>query len=768
VNTRTASGHGVSVATLPVAAYSAAIRTVSYALIVIALLYAVLAGLRTVNDFDLGWQLATGRWIVEHHQIPSTDVFSYTAAGKPWIYPVGSSLFFYLVFLAGGYAGLSWLGVAACAGTVALLLRRGGAAAAAIAILVLPRIAARTGPRAEMFTAILFAAFLRVLWENFQSGRARLWLLPLMMAAWVNLHLGFIAGFAMVGAYVAVELSEMIFAGERRRFAWQRLLRAYPWLLATLPATLINPWGWNLYRAIARQEQAMAQHAQWINEWSGVPLNWRAVSTLFTVRDTKGVIFAMMAVATLAVVLAAWRRQPGAALLIAAAAYIGARHVRLQALFGCVLVVVGGWAVSSAWEKVVKMWHDERVRTILTVGAAALFGLLAFARAADLVSNRHYLGGTDTSTFGTGLSWYFPERAAAFVEREDIPGEIFHNYNTGGFLVWRLGPARRDYLDGRAIPFGAEAFEREVYLMSAGPDSPAWKSEVSRYGINSVLLSLARYDGRARALPQFCASKEWALVYMDEVSAVFVRRALENAPLITRSSLDCSTVPLPANHPSNGRDQEFNRWANAAFILNILGRQQEAWTASARAMQLFPDSANLHFVRAQILSALGRPREAEQEYGTALQLEPNDATWADLAGLYRQEGRTGDAEAAMRRAIEISPRPHLMLMNLGFSYLQEHRAEDALRAFDDAEQSSPNEFATNLQIRTDLARGRASAWNMLGDQAKAIRFEEEAVHGAATRPELWFELAQLYEISGRSADAQRAREMGTKMGRGVP
>jgi hypothetical protein len=69
-------------------------RKLRYARIVVALLYAVLAGLRTVNDVDLGWQLATGRWIVEHRQIPSTDVLSYTAAGKPWIYPIGSSLLF--------------------------------------------------------------------------------------------------------------------------------------------------------------------------------------------------------------------------------------------------------------------------------------------------------------------------------------------------------------------------------------------------------------------------------------------------------------------------------------------------------------------------------------------------------------------------------------------------------------------------------------------------------------------------------------------------
>src|ERR1700719_1400361 len=50
--------------------------------------YAFLAGVRALTEFDLGWLLATGRWIAQHRQIPSTDVFSYTAQGQPWIYPI--------------------------------------------------------------------------------------------------------------------------------------------------------------------------------------------------------------------------------------------------------------------------------------------------------------------------------------------------------------------------------------------------------------------------------------------------------------------------------------------------------------------------------------------------------------------------------------------------------------------------------------------------------------------------------------------------------
>jgi hypothetical protein len=127
----------------------------------LALTYALMAGLRTVADMDLGWQLATGRWIVQHHSIASTDVLSYTARGKEWIYPVLSQILLYCVYALGGYSLLSWLGAAACVGTVALQLRFGNAVTAFLAVIAVPLIAARTAPRAEMFTEVLFAAEIR-------------------------------------------------------------------------------------------------------------------------------------------------------------------------------------------------------------------------------------------------------------------------------------------------------------------------------------------------------------------------------------------------------------------------------------------------------------------------------------------------------------------------------------------------------------------------------------------------------------------------------
>ena len=228
--------------------------------------YAFLAGFRTLTEYDLGWLLASGRWIAQHHQIPSTEVFSYTAQGRPWIYPVGSSLVLYGTYVVGGDALISWFGAAASAVTTALLLRRRSINSALLAVLAVPLIAIRTRPRADMFTVVLFAAFLTLLWRHHQTGRGRLWLLPILMIAWVNLHLEFVAGLFLVAGYVLVEALEMLRPGHRRA-AVQRLRAAGPWLVAAYGATLVNPWGWDIYRALLRQESAMAAQLQWIPEW---------------------------------------------------------------------------------------------------------------------------------------------------------------------------------------------------------------------------------------------------------------------------------------------------------------------------------------------------------------------------------------------------------------------------------------------------------------------------------------------------------------------
>lgn len=730
-----------------------------------ALVYAFLAGLRTVSDADLGWQLATGRWVVQHHQVPSTDVLSYTAQGQPWIYPVGSGLLLYAAYLLGGYGMLSWLGAAACTGATALLLRRGSGLSAALAILAMPYVALRTGPRSDMFTVVLFATFLSLLWQQHETGHAQLWLLPVLMAAWVNLHLGFLAGLALIAGYVLVETLEMVWSGDSRRAALERLRCFFPWLIATVAATLINPWGWGIYRALFRQENAMASHSQTIVEWMPARLDWTVVSEALSLRDPNNAFILLLFVAAVAVVIAMTRRQLGAAALLIGASALAIRHIRFQALFSVVVVIIAGTVLTQALAALHERIADERTSSILAVTAASLLVLLACVRSVDLITNRAYLRSMDLTSlgasFGTGLNWCFPDNAAAFIERENLPGEIFNSYNEGGFITWRLGPKYRDYIDGRAIPFGEELSLRNTLLLGTPPESPDWQREAERYDINTIIVPLAYYAlDQFPVLRQFCDGETWRPVYLDERSAVFLRRRPETESIIQRLQINCSTTPLPAKLPTANDSKGFNQWANAAAVLHALGRNSKALAATAKALAIFPESAYVYYTRANLFVEAGDLRGAERQFLAAAALRPNGISWTKLAGIYEHQGRVNDAVQAWEHVAEIEDDPYLPLLSLGYDYLDAHRPKDALTAFDRALANVPAQpmVPVDKAFYANLAHGRAVAWNALGDVPRAIKFEEETVRLTPDRSDDWLLLARLYDSQGRIADAQRARE----------
>jgi Flp pilus assembly protein TadD len=771
-------------------------RYAGWMLTVTAVTYALLAGLHTLQDFDLGWQLATGRWVLQHRQIFSTDVFSYTAHGAPWIYPVLSGFVFYLVYLAGGYALLSWLGAAACAGTVALLagsLHKGkvhkgknNLASLCLAIIAIPLIANRTQPRAEMFTTLLFAAFLCLLWRHYRAGESAgaspLWLLPLLMVVWVNLHLGFVGGLALCGAYVCLELLELPFP-ENRTAVLTRLRRAWPWLALTGAATLVNPWGWNIYIALSRQQQAQKFHSLWVVEWGSIRPSWTSLREALDWRDPQSSFWWLLAIAGVCAGVALWHRRWGAAALLLGSAYFTLQHVRLQALFGCVVVVFGGSILQEAWNNSKASPLEEwQTKSKLRVSQSqqidwAIAGLLilifaltglAGVRTWDLISNRYYMRSSQLSLFGTGLSWWFPERAVDFIQREKLPANIFNSYSLGGYLTWRLAPDYADYIDSRALPFGPQLFFRAYDLSVEAPDSPAWQREADARGINTILVPLARYDGITLfpQLPAYCRGRSWRPVYMDEVSAVFVRHTPQTESLIDRLQIDCDKVsfaPLTYMGPNASireRAEQFNSWANAAGILYSLGRYPEALAYLDHAQTVFAENANLHLTRALVLEHTGRAAEAEAEFRTSLKLEPSDESWFDLGLFYMTEKRYTDAVEVFRRSAESSSRPHDMWMMLGQAYLQLNQPQTALEALDKAEASSPfREGGESLGagFNSLVATGRAKAWYQLGDLAQAVSFQEQAVKLAPADAKLWLGLADLYDAQGRTAQAEQTR-----------
>jgi hypothetical protein len=128
--------------------------------------------------------------------------------------------------------------------------------------------------RGDLFSTMLTAAFMALLWSYHETGRARLWLLPVLMVVWVNTHLGFCLGLALVAV-----------------LAWR-------WLPITFTATLINPYGVWVYEAV--YDQMTTPQLAWIGEWQPPRLlDWH-----YAPLDIP-----LVGAILLALVSAAWRQE---------------------------------------------------------------------------------------------------------------------------------------------------------------------------------------------------------------------------------------------------------------------------------------------------------------------------------------------------------------------------------------------------------------------------------------------------------------------------
>jgi tetratricopeptide (TPR) repeat protein len=711
----------------------------------LAIAYALFAGLHTVDDFDTGWQIATGRYIVQQKTIPSTDVLSYTVAGTEWIYPWLGQVLLYLTFAAAGFAGLSLLACAATVGTTAALLWEQRRSTALLAALAVPSIVYRTNARSELFTTLLFAAFFVLLWRYHRGERVPVWALPVCMLLWVNLHPGFIAGFACIGAYLLLEAESWL---REREATAARLKRIVPWLGVSVLATLASPWGYKIFVTAARQSQSVRELGSFIGEWARPQLSAAMLPQVFSVRDPDASFWWLVLAGAVGMVAAIWRKQFAVALILGSALFLGLRYLRFQGLSAILIVVLAGVALS---EIKISAAARQRVAVIALAALAIVTGLRVF----DLVTNRVYVRTGQIAQFGVGPSWWYPVKAAEFIKAQKLPANVFNPYTLGGFTAWWLGPEYKTYTDGRAIPFGAELLLHQQELLSANPDDALWAQEIAHRDINVAFFSVARYAGLSNApLRAFCDSKEWSLAYLDEVSAVFVRKA-SAASIPAR---DCASTSIPPAQDSShiGR---FNHDANAAVVLFVLGRNDEALRAADSAAVLYGDG-NLELTRAQILQAMGRMDEAERAYRLATEWKRSDAMYLALARFYAAQKRYPEAEAALRESAALSYEPHQRWRQMGQLHNLMQQPQEALADFDRADrlaQSRGIASALADPFFAQTANGRAHSYQSLNKLSEALQWQEKAAVLMPQSAAYWNELADLYARANQPEKANAAR-----------
>jgi hypothetical protein len=450
-------------------------------------LYLVAAALALLSlvhlwDPDVWWHLATGRFIVEHHALPTTDPFSFTLTGAPWrAVDWLAELILYGAWRAGGALGLGLLTVLCAFGMLAFTAAtlRELEVERAPSLATLTTLALLVQIRYSMARPMMLGAVLLCLeiwlcvrfWRR--GGRAILWV-PLSIAPWIAIHPTAIIGVAVTGVLLAASL-----AVKRERAVGAAIVFA----TATL-VLLAIPAGRGLVATATGTEGSkwtVALTLEWARPTLGDPRLW---------------IPAVLAALALAAGLADWRRHAFLLGLWLLAIALASRFQRNSYEALLLIAPLIGIAAQRAFAR--------RPATIAGLVALAAVHLVVTG---DRGFNR---------SFGPGVDERMIPTDTLDVLRAAPPGRLVHDCTLGGWLIWQRIPV---YCDGRTVALYRDPDIERLFLpLYRG--GAALEQVVAQYHLR---YALARRDSDFER--NLTRSNDWLPLAYDPEHALFVRRS---------------------------------------------------------------------------------------------------------------------------------------------------------------------------------------------------------------------------------------------------
>ena len=480
--------------------------------------------LQPIRLIDFWWHLKAGEVIVDTRSVPKTDLFSFTAAGEPFV--LQNWLAETLMCLVHRAGGLEWI-VVLNAGllTIALLFTYRSCLEAAdrrplgigMALAVVAVLFYYSSLRTQTFSFAMFAFFYWVLTGYCRRRRQLLWTLPILSLLWVNLHGAFVLGLGLIALFLAGESLRRVSPPDGSEVLTGRELG---WLAVTLVlstlATLANPQGPGIYVLVWEIQQSVSVQ-QYVLEWQPprieAPLDvWLFWGPLFL---------------SLFVLLISRRRPTLTEILVFLAFAAFGVKARRNGIWLILVAapLVARYLPGSALEELGRRWRRSRVAKGLagqTAGpesAAAvqqspgmnllLLGVLVALTVLFSPWVRPRLGGASLVEPAT------PVGALDYMEQRHLVGNVFHPQIYGSYLTWRLWPEQRAFFDGR-VHLYPESLIRDYQDTFRDPQ---WEARLAAHQVRYLLLDLASEDSQYLHR-QAQASPDWVELYADELSVL--------------------------------------------------------------------------------------------------------------------------------------------------------------------------------------------------------------------------------------------------------
>ncbi|MGD1023534.1 MAG: hypothetical protein ABR880_12180 [Candidatus Sulfotelmatobacter sp.] len=505
----------------------------------LGLLSFTILSVRLLGDAGIGWHIRTGQLILSSHTILRVDPFSSTMAGHPWfawewLYDVLAGWLDTVAGLNGVVFFTALIIAMTFSWTFRLLLQRGTNFLVALVLVLLATSAAMihffARPHVVSWLFIVLWFWVLESSERKDDGRRpSLWLLPALMLLWVNVHGGFLLGFALLGIYWVSASWQWFTSKDDRlddvlqKIGARKRARDLAFIGAiTALATLANPYGWRLHVHIYRylSNRFLMDH---IDEFQSPNFHGAAQKC-----------FAVLLLLTLIALAVRKREAQGirtsGALVVLFAVYSGlyaSRNIPVSALL--LILVIGPW-LSDAARKLADLFAQrlfafrsqdrsstnfvQRMQTIELSLRTHLWSFAAIAVIGWIVFHGGSLGTTPLMRAHFGAK-RFPVAAVDYLESHHVSGPVFGPDYWGGYFIYRLYPQVKVAMDDRHDFYGEEFVKSYLKIVHV---EPGWNDFLNQHEVRAIVVP--KDSALANILLE---TPRWQPIYTDDVAIVFAQ-----------------------------------------------------------------------------------------------------------------------------------------------------------------------------------------------------------------------------------------------------
>lgn len=503
-------------------------------------------------DPDFGWHYKYGEYISQNKAIPYRNIFSYTLTDYAWANSYWlSELIMYVLAHTVGYIGMSLI-FGACLSTVIILLlyskmqsHKAGRipqfdinnhqlTQVVLSYEIIDWICV-VGGALILFSVFGFfmitvrpiffsSLFMLLLIYTLLVNRRFVKFTPLLFFVWANMHADFFLGLFVFGMFTCFSIRGCVFAKciPCRIRSWIKLFDVgskydssiaqigNKWLafyfFISIISTFINPYREKIWETFVKELHPFQFSS--ISEWLPLYVNKNLTPVVI------GTLFFLM----LGILISLWFLRKSLDYWYLVVMFVFAVLSTRSQYFIRVFVILGSFPLLELFYFILDKFFS-RIASLKKLEGISYFNKM-FWILLVLISLQAFIGNLESalSMRAWSIKHKFPYDAVEYIKQNKPIGNMFNNYNWGGYLIWQL-PEYKTFIDGRMPAWrdSTGSLFEEYILIRDQPHNQiqVFLDYVEKYNITWVL------DYSDSKLVEVLVSEyNWQEVYRDDIAVV--------------------------------------------------------------------------------------------------------------------------------------------------------------------------------------------------------------------------------------------------------